>query len=72
MLFFQHLEELNNKLNKVLQLSEICSKYEHDGDELTKDIESEIGSVDFENLDGAMIVSVLNDYSKQLKQPNKG
>ncbi|CAH0585553.1 unnamed protein product [Chrysodeixis includens] len=62
----KHLEELNNKLSKVLQLSEICSKYEHDGDELTKDFESEIDSVDFENLDSAMI-----DECKEYRKMDK-
>lgn len=38
-------------------MAEICGKYEHDGDELTKDIENDIDPLDFENLDKTMIVS---------------
>lgn len=48
---------MNDKINKVLQLAEICSKFEHAGDELTKDVEYDFDSFDFEHLDKDMIVS---------------
>ena len=53
----QHLEDMHDKVNKVLQLAEICSKYEHTGDQMTQDVEYDFESVDFEHLDKAMIVS---------------
>lgn len=37
-------------------MAEICSKYEHEGDDLLKDMDNEIEATDYENLDGDMIV----------------
>uniref|UniRef100_A0A2H1V0G5 Dynein regulatory complex subunit 2 n=1 Tax=Spodoptera frugiperda TaxID=7108 RepID=A0A2H1V0G5_SPOFR len=62
----KHLEDLYEKLNKVIQLSEICSKYEHEGDELTKDVEYDMDSVDFEHLDKDMI-----DECKEYRKMDK-
>lgn len=43
-----------------MQIAEICKKYEHEGDEsFLKDIEDDSETVDYENLDGAMIVRKL-------------
>lgn len=58
--YFQRLEQVKEKLNKVMQIAEICKKYEHEGDEsFLKDIEDDSETVDYENLDGAMIVRKL-------------
>ncbi|CAB3227184.1 unnamed protein product [Arctia plantaginis] len=62
----QRLEAANETLNKALQMAEICSKYEHEGDDLVKDVDNEIESVDFENLDGDMI-----NECKQYNKMNK-
>lgn len=43
-----------------MQIAEICKKYEHAGDEsFLKDIDDDSETVDYENLDGAMIVRQL-------------
>ncbi|KAJ8722233.1 hypothetical protein PYW08_004635 [Mythimna loreyi] len=62
----KHLEDMHDKLNKVRQLAEICSKYEHAGDELTDDAEYDLNSVDFEHLDKDMI-DECKEYSKMDK-----
>ncbi|KAF9423889.1 hypothetical protein HW555_000947, partial [Spodoptera exigua] len=62
----KHLEDMYEKLNKVMQLSEICSKYEHEGDELSKDVEYDLASVDFEHLDKDMI-----DECKEYRKMDK-
>lgn len=59
---------MHEKLNKVLQLADICSKYEHAGDELTNDVEHDFDSVDFEHLDKDMIVSTQHDYCNWLRR----
>ncbi|KAH9627935.1 hypothetical protein HF086_015379 [Spodoptera exigua] len=61
-----HLEDMYEKLNKVMQLSEICSKYEHEGDELSKDVEYDLDSLDFEHLDKDMI-----DECKEYRKMDK-
>ncbi|CAH0691987.1 unnamed protein product [Spodoptera exigua] len=62
----KHLEDMYEKLNKVMQLSEICSKYEHEGDELSKDVEYDLDSLDFEHLDKDMI-----DECKEYRKMDK-
>ncbi|XP_021200197.3 dynein regulatory complex subunit 2 isoform X2 [Helicoverpa armigera] len=62
----KHLEDMCDKVNKILQLAEICSKYEHEGDKLTDDAEYDIESVDFEHLDKDMI-NECKEYSKMDK-----
>uniref|UniRef100_A0A2A4IU49 Dynein regulatory complex protein 1/2 N-terminal domain-containing protein n=1 Tax=Heliothis virescens TaxID=7102 RepID=A0A2A4IU49_HELVI len=62
----KHLEDMYDKVNKILQLAEICSKYEHEGDKLTEDAEYDIESVDFEHLDKDMI-NECKEYSKMDK-----
>ncbi|KAJ8731209.1 hypothetical protein PYW07_004373 [Mythimna separata] len=62
----KHLEDMYDKVSKVRQLAEICSKYEHAGDELTDDVEYDLNSVDFEHLDKDMI-DECKEYSKMDK-----
>lgn len=46
------------KIEKIHQMARICSKYEHGDDSLLEGIDSDGMSVDYENLDATMIVSV--------------
>ncbi|XP_075977920.1 dynein regulatory complex subunit 2-like [Anticarsia gemmatalis] len=62
----QRLQAVKDKLNKVLQMAEICSKYEHEGDQLLKNISIEMDPLDFDNLDKDMI-NECKEYSKMDK-----
>ncbi|VVC91270.1 unnamed protein product [Leptidea sinapis] len=65
----QNLSKLKDKLNKIIQMDRICSKYEKDED---KNIASEQTNnndfaIDFENLNSAMIVQVMCLKSEKTK-----
>ncbi|XP_060803456.1 dynein regulatory complex subunit 2 [Amyelois transitella] len=64
----KRMEEVKEKLDKILQMEEICRKFEHTDDEVVKDSESDDGflSLEFQNLDGAMIKEC-KEYSKMEK-----
>ncbi|KAL0838642.1 hypothetical protein ABMA28_016722 [Loxostege sticticalis] len=63
----KRLEDFQEKLNKIMQLEEICRKYEHEDDEgFLKDLDDGGEPEDFENLDGAMI-NECKEYSKMGK-----
>ncbi|XP_052753372.1 dynein regulatory complex subunit 2 [Galleria mellonella] len=63
----KQLEQTKSKLDKILQMAEICGKYEHSDDEaFMMDIETDGAPVDFENLDGTMI-NECKEYSKMDK-----
>ncbi|CAG9786883.1 unnamed protein product [Diatraea saccharalis] len=63
----KRLEQVKEKMNKIMQMAEICRKYEHlTDDSLLKDVDTNGAPVDFENLDGAMIKEC-KEYSKMDK-----
>lgn len=59
--YFQHLEIYKNKVDKIIQLAEICSKYETAEDiaVLKEVVSSDTSELEFENLDEAMAVRLL-------------
>ncbi|XP_053609962.1 dynein regulatory complex subunit 2 [Plodia interpunctella] len=64
----KRLEEVKEKLDKILQLEEICSKFEYKEDEEREiEVEDDGGQlVEFENLDNAMIKQC-KEFSKMDK-----
>ncbi|XP_038220706.1 dynein regulatory complex subunit 2 [Zerene cesonia] len=62
----KYLEDMLTKLQKINQMAQICSKYEHDNDKILKEIENDELPQDFENLDAAMITEC-KEYSKMDK-----
>ncbi|XP_072948787.1 dynein regulatory complex subunit 2-like [Epargyreus clarus] len=63
----KRLEDVEDKIGKITQMAQICSKYEHENDDMyLEDIEDNGVYTDFENLDGAMIEEC-KEYSKMDK-----
>ncbi|CAG4971245.1 unnamed protein product [Colias eurytheme] len=62
----KYLEDMLTKLQKINQMAQICSKYEHDNDKILKEMEDDELPQDFENLDAAMI-NECKEYSKMDK-----
>ncbi|KAJ0176476.1 hypothetical protein K1T71_007655 [Dendrolimus kikuchii] len=62
----KRLEKVKEKLNKILQMDKICSKYEHEADTISlKDIEND-NDEDFEILNGDMMAE-FKEYNKMEK-----
>ncbi|CAH0398228.1 unnamed protein product [Chilo suppressalis] len=63
----KRLEDVKEKIDKIMHMAEICRKYEHFTDEaFLKDTDTDGAPTDFENLDGTMI-NVCKEYSKMDK-----
>ncbi|XP_034831905.1 dynein regulatory complex subunit 2 [Maniola hyperantus] len=63
----KRLESVNDKLEKIKQMGEICNKYEKDNDKLVLEEPEDNGAADdFETLDSAMIVEC-KEYKKMDK-----
>ncbi|CAH2095993.1 unnamed protein product [Euphydryas editha] len=63
----KRLENIENKLQKIKHMAEICNKYEKEMDHrFLEDVEDDIPSVDFETLDSDMIQQC-NEFKKMDK-----